>query len=169
MQTTTEAPVSQSLIDAINSIVGKAEAPLGSDWRLGGDDLCDCTFQLVYEATNPYIGKTQRVRVCCILEKVREMFPELVATLDGWHDVGRQELVTVPLAWDNEDMAMPPRLWYRQLATITGRPLAAIRKAYQHRTNERPQAAQDKTYRVPTEAELQRGREAELRATGWIH
>lgn len=154
-------------MEAIAGILKGAEKPLGSEWRPGGDDLCDCTFQLVYEATNPYIGKTQRVRVCCILAKVQEMFPEFVTLLDGWHDVGRQTLVETPLDWDNDTMAMPPRLWYRALAAKTGRPLADIRAEYSERIAERPGPGNRTTYEPASLAEMWEARETELRATGW--
>jgi hypothetical protein len=157
------------LAEALVDIAKAAGSPIGTDWRVGGDDLCDCTFQTVWEVTNPYIGKTQRVRLCCIVAKMQHLFPELVALLDGWHDVGRQKLVSEPLPWDGKDFAMPAPLWYRQMETLTGRPLAEIRAEYEHRKHERPPAGQPTVgWTEASEEELAEARERALRHTGWI-
>jgi hypothetical protein len=36
------------------------------------------------------------------------------------------------MEWNSEDQGMPRALWYRQVATQNGRPLAGVRERLQH-------------------------------------
>lgn len=99
-----------------------------------GDDLCDCTFQRIGWWTNPYLGRTLEIRLCCAWKKLGEMFPEVgqyireIPAFDNYN-TGRWE--TEPAAWDG-DYDMPRALWHRHLAAKTGKPLEQIRREYDH-------------------------------------
>lgn len=71
-----------------------------------GDDLCDCTFQQLGTWTNPYIGKTMKVRMCCLWAELFKQYPEFV-----------QMETFEPAAWDNPEFDMPKHIERRQSAT----------------------------------------------------
>lgn len=104
----------------------------GVDWQMH-DDLCDCVFQRIGEWRNPYIGKTMRVRLCCMWEKLNELFPGLVQMLPGYFDENRGEFVEGVIEWDSPEDDMPRAIWYRQIATVTGKTLAEVRAEYSDR------------------------------------
>lgn len=91
------------------------------------DDLCDCTFQRIGDWMNPYIGKTLRVRLCCLWERIYAEHPDLVQRLDGWFDPNTGAYHTEPAPWDSTEWDMPRPVWYRHLATKLGLSLAAVR------------------------------------------
>lgn len=93
-----------------------------------GDDLCDCTFQRIGFWTNPYIGRTLKVRLCCIWAKVYAMFPEYVQEIPAFTDYNHGDsYVAKPAPWDGET-DMPLHLWHRQLAVEMHLPLSAVRE-----------------------------------------
>jgi len=94
-----------------------------------GDDACDCTFQRVGMWTNPYLGKTLEVRMCCIWEELYKLFPQHVRTSSGFLDYNRNEWVPGQREWDGTT-EMPRALWYRQIAERTGTPLPEVRTSY---------------------------------------
>lgn len=101
----------------------------GLEWR-HGDDLCDCTFQRIGEWTNPYIGKTLRVRFCCIWAEFHKLFPDFVQEIPMAYDHNSGTFVDGAAEWDSADSDMPRAIWYRQIATRTGRSLDDIREEY---------------------------------------
>jgi hypothetical protein len=138
---------------------------------IGGDDLCDCTFQRICEWTNPYIGRTQRYRLCCMWARIIQALglEDCVQEIPAYYDENRHVYDTEPRAWDSEDMPMPRSLWYRQLAAQTGRTVAEMREAYQDRMDERPgpvpvgSVPKDE----PTPEELRYALEQRLRHATW--
>lgn len=121
-----------SLMDATSAQLVMIAAQIPDVVWVHDDDLCDCTFQRIGDWTNPYIGRTLRVRFCCIWEEIYKQFPEFVQQIPAFNDYregpGRFELL--PREWDSHDHAMPRAIWYRQLQTLTGRSLAEIRVEY---------------------------------------
>jgi len=95
------------------------------------DDACDCTFQRIGMWTNPYLGETLEVRMCCIWEKLYELFPGLARKTPAFFDYNRDEWVSDVREWDGE-AEMPRSIWYRHLAKKEGKPLAQIRDEYGH-------------------------------------
>ena len=98
-----------------------------------GDDLCDCTFQRIQEFTNPYIGRTLRVRLCCMWAEMYKQFPQFVQDIPAFNDYNkgggvRDEWVNKPTAWNAEDSDMPRALWHRQVAAEMGMPLGTVRR-----------------------------------------
>lgn len=97
------------------------------DWKYG-DDLCDCTFQRIGMWTNPYLGRTLKVRLCCIWAKLYTMFPECVQEIPGFMDYNDgDKYIPEPAPWDG-DSDMPRHLWHRQAAVQMGLPLPVVRK-----------------------------------------
>ena len=105
-------------------------------WR-DDDDLCDCEFQRVCQWTNPYIGSTHEVRLCCIWAELYKLFPDHVRDIPASFDLNRQAWRTEPAEWDGET-EMPKAIWYRHLASKHGRPLAEIRAEYAEKDHLRP-------------------------------
>src|SRR3990167_3401218 len=101
-----------------------------------GDGLCDCLFQNIYDVNNSYLGRTQRVRLCCIWADIYKQYPQFVQEMP-YYDPNRDIYVADPAPWDDEEMDMPLYLWYRQLAIKEGKPLAQIRQEYEGRDHER--------------------------------
>ena len=95
-----------------------------------GDDLCDCTFQILGDWANPYIGKTLRVRFCCIWAEIYKEYPEVVEEIDAYYDENTDAYIPAPMEWDADDCDMPRALWYRQIATKTGKSLPEVREEY---------------------------------------
>lgn len=167
--TTKDKPLSAKMRQAMMEAVAAESLP-DVHW-LYGDDLCDCTFQRIGEWTNPYLGRTLRVRLCCIWAELYKLFPQFVQEAPASYDVNRHKWVIEPQPWDSEDMDMPLPIWYRQLAQQTGRSLADIRAEYSQRANERPKKlpkGKGRRLRQPMEAEVKAAHEARLRLSGWI-
>lgn len=101
----------------------------GVEWQ-HGDDLCDCTFQRIGMWTNPYIGKTLKYRFCCIWAELAKAYPQFVQEIPAFLDTNSETFVEGVAEWASLDADMPRALWYRQLSTLTGKPLAAIRDEY---------------------------------------
>ena len=95
-----------------------------------GDDLCNCTFQRIGQWTNPYLGKTLRVRICCIWGEIYKAYPQFVQMIDGYYDDNRNAFDLDPIPWNSEDEDMPVHLWHRQLAIMSGKSLDEIRIEY---------------------------------------
>ncbi len=140
-------------------------------WILG-DYQCDCTFQRIGEWKNPYLGKTLRVRMCCIWAALYQQYPQYVQEISAYYDSNRDHYETEPQPWDSEEMAMPVYLWYRQIAAKTGASLESVRAEYQHRLHERPQAVPKgqgwESRSAPTDEEIATARAIQLRASGWL-
>ena len=100
----------------------------GVDWKMH-DDLCDHIYQRIGQWTNPYLGSTHELRLCCIWAKLYEQYPEYVRDVPGWFDHNTNTWQEGQLEWNGED-AMPRAIWYRQLAVREGRPLSEIRAEY---------------------------------------
>ena len=98
------------------------------------DDLCDCTFQRIGMWTNPYVGRTLKVRLCCIWAKLYAMFPEYVQEVPAFMDYNKGDAYSAaPVAWDG-DTDMPVYLWHRQLAVQMRLPLETVRKLFAGRS-----------------------------------
>lgn len=93
-----------------------------------GDDLCDCTFQRIGQWTNPYLGRTLRVRFCCIWAELHKQYPQFVQEIPAYCDLNTGQFDSRPAEWDSEDSDMPRALWHRHMAVKLGLPLADIRK-----------------------------------------
>lgn len=105
-------------------------------WEVN-DDACDCTFQRIGFWTNPYIGETLEVRMCCIWEELYKLFPQYVRKTDAFRNYNTDDWEREPWEWNGET-EMPKSIWYRQLARKFGKPVAEIRAEYQYRDDERP-------------------------------
>lgn len=100
---------------ALNQALEIARAGMpAEEWDVN-DDRCDCTFQRIGYWTNPYIGETLEVRMCCIWKELYRQFPEFVR-------VTKHE----PAEWNGEDN-MPKSIWHRQLANHLGISIAEAR------------------------------------------
>lgn len=141
----------------------------GVNWLLG-DDLCDCTFQRIYETTNPFIGSTLRMRLCCLWAELAKNYPELVQEIPAYFNGNLRRWETEPADWDSEEMDMPLYLWYRQLARQTGKSLAEIRVAYAERSDERPKRVPVGTGRKhePEAWQVEAARQQLLKESGWL-
>ena len=95
-----------------------------------GDDLCNCVFQRIGDWSNPYLGRTLRVRVCCMEQKMFEDYPEFVQEIPAFWDANTDTWVDGPLDWDGED-DMPRHLWHRQVAILTGLSLDETRVRFE--------------------------------------
>jgi hypothetical protein len=98
------------------------------------DDLCDCTFQNIGWWTNPYIGKTFEIRLCCAWAKLVELHPELgafVREIPAFDNYNTGKYENSVRDWDGED-DMPRAVWMRQLATAASKPLEQVRREYDH-------------------------------------
>ena len=136
---------------------------------LHGDDLCDCTFQRIGEWTNAYLGKTLRVRMCCIWSELYKQFPQFVQDIDASYDYNTHEWVKEPQAWDSPDSDMPTYLWYRQLAQLEGRALSDVRDEYSERQHERPKALGEAWAEKTVSPDVvEQARTTRLRLAGWL-
>src|SRR3990167_447000 len=91
-----------------------------------GDGLCDCLFQNIYDVNNSYLGRTMRVRLCCIWAEIYKQYPQHVQVLP-FYDRNRHTYSSVPEEWNSDKMDMPIYLWHRQLSVKEGKSLAQIR------------------------------------------
>jgi hypothetical protein len=119
------------------SVIAAALSVLPEDMWDVNDDACDCTFQRIGFWTNPYLGETLEVRMCCIWTELYKLFPDKVRVTPAFFDYNANEWAPEPMAWNGET-DMPPSIWYRQLARQQGRSVAEIREEYRHRDDERP-------------------------------
>lgn len=161
----------QALLQAMEvAQAAEAVSNLPDVYWIAGDDFCDCTFQRIGDWTNPYLGRTLRVRLCCIWAELYKMFPQFVQEIPAYYDQNRHQWWTEPIPWDSEEMDMPVSLWHRQLAQQTGRPLDEIKRTYD--AKERPKRVNKGQGResmpAPTEQEVRRARTEQLRAAGWL-
>ena len=134
---------------------------------IDGDNLCDCLFQRIGDWNNPYLGRSLRVRVCCIWAELYKCYPEYVQEIP-YYDSTRHVYTAEPAEWDSDEMDMPVYLWHRQLAIRQGKSLAEIREAYAGREHERPKRVAKRVAKPATEAEIKRAHEARLHASGWL-
>lgn len=101
------------------------------------DDACDCTHQRVGYWYNPYHGEVLETRLCCVWAELEKQYPQFF-----------RRTYVEPVEWNALDTDMPRSIWYRQLAALTGKPLAEIRAEYAEQ--EPPQ----RLIPAPTEAQL---------------
>ena len=94
------------------------------------DDLCDCTFQRIGQWTNPYLGRTMRVRFCCVWAEILKDYPQYVEEIPAFYNYNEDKFEDAVWEWDSKDADMPRAIWYRQIQTITGRPLDEIRMRF---------------------------------------
>jgi len=94
---------------------------------LHGDDECDCVFQRIGDWTNPYLGRTLRVRLCCIWAELYKQFPQFVQEIPAYYDQNEDAYYTRPADW-NGDTEMSRALWHRQEAAKLGITIAQARK-----------------------------------------
>ncbi len=135
---------------------------------LPDDDLCDCTFQRIGSWTNPYLGKTLRVRLCCIWGELYKMFPQFVQDIDAYYDSNTHTWITEPQEWDSAEMNMPYAIWYRHLAQKQGRSVTDIRAEYSERKTERPRATGKVVEKVIDPRIVEASRQERLRLMGWL-
>ncbi len=95
-----------------------------------GDDLCDCTFQRIGDWTNPYIGRTLRVRMCCIWAEIYKEYPQFVQEIPAFYNYNEDKFEDIPWMWDGET-DMPKDIWHRQLAVMRQEPLDVIREKFE--------------------------------------
>lgn len=131
-----------------------------------GDDLCDCIFQRIGEWKNPYLGRTLRVRMCCIWADLYKMYPQFVQELP-YYDSNRHTYSAIPATWDSDEEDMPVSLWHRQLAIKEGKSVAEIRAEYAGRENERPKKVATRLDDTPTEYEIAYARRQQRIAAAW--
>ena len=162
----TEQAESPAVLEALRIVSGAVSAP--DVFWVHGDGLCDCLFQRIYDVNNSYLGRTQRVRLCCIWAEIYKQYPQFVQDNLPYYDPNRHTYNAEPQEWDSDEMDMPVPLWHRQLAIKEGKPLADIRQKYAGRERERPKKVKVKKSKAPTAAELRHAHEAQLRAGGWI-
>lgn len=101
------------------------------------DDACDCVFQRIGMWTNPYLGETLEVRMCCIWAELYKLFPDKVRVIPAYQDGNKGEWVEGTLDW-NAEYDMPRAIWYRQMARREGISVEEARKKYSQRDEERP-------------------------------
>lgn len=101
------------------------------------DDACDCTYQRIGMWTNPYIGETLEVRMCCIWAELYKLFPDFVRVVPAYLDGNANEWDTQIHEW-NAEFDMPKSIWYRQMARKDGISVAEARSKYRERDEERP-------------------------------
>lgn len=93
-----------------------------------GDDACDCTFQRIAIWTNPYLGRSLQVRLCCIWREIYGQYPQYVREVPATYDPDKEAFTTgIPADWDG-DHDMPRHLWHRQVSVQLGIPLSQVRK-----------------------------------------
>jgi hypothetical protein len=148
-----------------------AVASIPDTFWIQEDDLCDCTFQRICEWTNPYLGRTQRYRLCCMWARMIAVLgmEEFVQEIPAAYDANRHVYDPEPRPWDSEDMPMPRSIWYRQLAAQTGRSVAEMRDEYSQRIDERPGPVPPGSVPKdePTAEELRYALEQRLRHATW--
>ena len=158
------ATVNPAVAEALR-LISLSHAP-GVHWLLG-DDLCDCLFQRIGEWSNPYLGRTQRVRLCCIWAELYKQYPEFVQEVP-YYDPNRHKYVVEPAEWNDPVMDMPVYLWHRQLAIQQNKTVAQIKEEYADRDYERPKRNPNAVQDEPTEDEVRWATEQRLKAAGWL-
>jgi hypothetical protein len=119
----------QSIADRQVADIVAALDLLPEDIWDANDDACDCTFQRIGMWTNPYLGETLEVRMCCIWAELYRMFPEHVRVVKAWKHGDEWQ----PGVWDwNGEDDMPRSIWYRHLARREGITVAEARERYAH-------------------------------------
>jgi len=112
--------------EALRAIL-TGEVP-GLEWEVG-DDLCDCIFQRIGYWTNPYMGQTLRVRLCCLWKELSKDYPDFVQEVPFFFNENTHQYESAPHDWNGE-FDMPRAVWYRQLATKLGLSLPEVREQY---------------------------------------
>ena len=135
---------------------------------IDGDALCDCLFQRIGDWNNSYLGRTQRLRICCMYERILDLVGRDLLQTMPYFDPNRATYRAETAPWDSETMDMPVAYWHRQLAVQQGKSLPQIREEYVGRENERPKAVGPHERTQPTLAELTFARNEELHAAGWL-
>jgi hypothetical protein len=97
-------------------------------WEIG-DDACDCVFQRIGDWTNPYLGRTMRVRLCCIWAELYKEWPQFVQEIPASWDQNERRFDIEPMEWNGE-ADMPLAFWHRHLASLTGMSLPEVREKY---------------------------------------
>ena len=95
-----------------------------------GDELCGCVFQRIGDWTNPYIGRTLRVRMCCIWAELYKDYPEFVQEIPASYDWNTGLFQDEPQEWNGEE-DMPESLWHRQLAVMSGMELDEVQEKFE--------------------------------------
>ena len=129
-----------------------------------GDSECDCLFQRIGDWNNPYIGRTLRVRVCCIWAELYKQYPQFVQEMP-YYDPHTHSYTNEPAEWDSGEMDMPLGLWHRQLAIREGKSIAQIRAEYAGREKERPKKGPRRS-NEPDANVLRRAEEARMKLAG---
>mgnify|MGYP006409360843 FL=1 len=94
-------------------------------WFAGSfDDACGCEFPSVNEFMNPYLGKTQRYRMCCLVTELQKLFPHLFEMINGYLDRNTGKIETEPRKWDHY-MEMPTHL-VRRIARAQGKTMEQV-------------------------------------------
>lgn len=94
-------------------------------WFAGDfDNACECEFPSVSESMNPYLGKTQRYRWCCLLTELQKIFPHLFEMVDAYLDRNTGKIETEPHKWDH-DMVMPDHL-AKRIARAAGKTMEQV-------------------------------------------
>lgn len=163
MHTTLDKAEPAALVEAMRILDLKGAPDV--HWLIG-DDQCDCLFQRIFEIGNPYVGRTHRVRLCCIWADIYKQYPQFVQELP-YYDANRDTYTAEPAPWDSDEMDMPVYLWWRQLAIKEGKSLAEIRREYAGREHERPKKSTEPRQHHPI-AEVKAAIIARLRRSGWL-
>lgn len=95
------------------------------------DDGCDCTYQRIGMWTNPFLGETLEVRMCCIWAELYKLFPQHVRVTSAFNNYNTGEWEPELRDWDGDD-DMPAAIWYRHLARKHGVTVAEAREQYAH-------------------------------------
>lgn len=93
------------------------------------DDVCDCVFQRIGMWTNPYLGETLEVRMCCIWAELYKLFPDKVRVTKGFLNYNTNQWEREPYEWNGEE-DMPRSIWYRHMARKEGITVAEAREKY---------------------------------------
>ena len=110
---TTETRLSPAIVEAL-AIADLPEVQWKSD-----DDLCECVYQRIGFWTNPYLGETLEVRMCCIWAEIYKQYPQFARLVPAYWNYNKNVWVTEPAEWNGET-DMPEALWHRQIARREG-------------------------------------------------
>ena len=155
------------ILEEVSRILDPVQAP-EVRWIIG-DNLCDCMFQRIADWNNPYLGRTQRLRLCCAWERILDLIGrEGIVQMLPYFDPNRATYNAEPAPWDSHDMEMPVAFWHRQMAVQQGKSVSQIREEYAGRENERPKAIGPHPTVEPTIEELAFAHNEELHAAGWL-
>ena len=117
------------LSDRVVADITQAMGVLPESFYDINDDACDCTFVRIGMWTNPYLGETLEVRMCCIWAELYKFFPQFVRVTAAFKDYNNDVWQPEVMEWNGET-DMPANLWYRQLARKHGGTVAEMRTRY---------------------------------------